>query len=94
MSVSPDFVKIKHQTILFNYDAIHSLEIKSLANEKESCNGCSICCQSTLTRVHANLKNDDSVPIEFVFAPLEEEVKIHKNELWHEYDKKECLVSN
>ncbi|KAJ0080781.1 hypothetical protein Patl1_09664 [Pistacia atlantica] len=37
--------------------------------------------EAALRRVHANLKDDDSVPIESVLAPLEAEVKMYKNEV-------------
>lgn len=44
--------------------------------------------EATLRRVHANLKDDDSVPTESVLAPLKAEIKMYKNEVWNEYVKK------
>ena len=37
--------------------------------------------EATLRRVHANQKDDDSLPIESFIAPLEAEIKLYKNEV-------------
>ncbi|KAL5838861.1 hypothetical protein ACOSQ3_016030 [Xanthoceras sorbifolium] len=58
-----------------------NLEIKKLTNEKKDALAAQYAAEATLRRVHANLKDDDSVPIESVLAPLEAEIKIYKNEI-------------
>ncbi|KAL0398892.1 UNVERIFIED_CONTAM: Microtubule-associated protein 70-5 [Sesamum radiatum] len=37
--------------------------------------------EQKLKKIYANQKDDDSVPIELVIAPLEAELKMHKNEI-------------
>ncbi|KAK1577977.1 hypothetical protein Q3G72_026570 [Acer saccharum] len=58
-----------------------NLEIKKLTNEKKDALAAQYAAEATLRRVHANLKDDDSVPIDSVLAPLEAEIKIYKNEI-------------
>ncbi|XP_044497375.1 microtubule-associated protein 70-5-like [Mangifera indica] len=58
-----------------------NLEIKKLTNEKRDALAAQYAAEATLRRVHANLKDDYSVPIESVLAPLEAEVKMYKHEV-------------
>ncbi|XP_031273494.1 microtubule-associated protein 70-5 [Pistacia vera] len=58
-----------------------NLEIKKLTNEKRDALAAQYAAEAALRRVHANLKDDDSVPIESILAPLEAEVKMYKNEV-------------
>lgn len=58
--------------------------MKKLTDEKKDALAAQYAAESTLRRLHANLKDDDSLPIESFIAPLEAEIKMHKNEvsLW------------
>ncbi|GFZ03330.1 microtubule-associated proteins 70-5 [Actinidia rufa] len=47
--------------------------------------------EATLRRVHANQKEDDSVPIESVIAPLEADIKMYKNEIMALLEDKKAL---
>ncbi|KAG6416432.1 hypothetical protein SASPL_123862 [Salvia splendens] len=57
------------------------LDIKKLTDEKKEALAAQYAAEATLRRVYANQKDDDSIPIELVIAPLEAELKIHKNEV-------------
>lgn len=67
---------------------MQNLEIKRLTNERRDAMASRNAAEATLRRVHANLKDDDSVPTESVLAPLKAEIKTYKNEVWNEYVKK------
>lgn len=67
---------------------MQNLEIKRLTNERRDAMASRYAAEATLRRVHANLKDDDSVPTESVLAPLKAEIKTYKNEVWNEYVKK------
>ncbi|KAI3456579.1 hypothetical protein Pfo_013242 [Paulownia fortunei] len=58
-----------------------SLDVKKLTDEKKEALAAQYAAEATLRRVYANQKDDDSVPIELVIAPLEAELKMHKNEV-------------
>nr|XP_048317772.1 microtubule-associated protein 70-5-like isoform X1 [Ziziphus jujuba var. spinosa] len=58
-----------------------NLEIKKLTNDKKNALAAQFAAEATLRRVHANQKDDDSLPIVSVIAPLEAEIKIYKNEI-------------
>ncbi|XP_011095917.1 microtubule-associated protein 70-5 isoform X1 [Sesamum indicum] len=58
-----------------------NLDIKKLTDEKKEALAAQYAAEATLRRVYANQKDDDSVPIELVIAPLEAELKMHKNEI-------------
>ncbi|KAK4398828.1 Microtubule-associated protein 70-5 [Sesamum angolense] len=58
-----------------------NLDIKKLMDEKKEALAAQYAAEATLRRVYANQKDDDSVPIELVIAPLEAELKMHKNEI-------------
>ncbi|XP_044462627.1 microtubule-associated protein 70-5-like [Mangifera indica] len=58
-----------------------NLEIKRLTNERRDAMASRYAAEATLRRVHANLKDDDSVPTESVLAPLKAEIKTYKNEV-------------
>ncbi|XP_038689557.1 microtubule-associated protein 70-5-like isoform X2 [Tripterygium wilfordii] len=58
-----------------------NLEIKELTSEKKDALASQYAAEATLRRVHANQKDDDSVPLESVIAPLEAEIKLYKNEI-------------
>ncbi|KAK4837580.1 hypothetical protein QYF36_006676 [Acer negundo] len=68
-----------------------NLEIKKLTNEKKDALAAQYAAEATLRRVHANLKDDDSVPIDSVLAPLEAEIKIYKNEIASLQEDKKAL---
>ncbi|KAL1559988.1 microtubule-associated protein 70-5-like isoform X1 [Salvia divinorum] len=57
------------------------LYIKKLTDEKKEALAAQYAAEATLRRVYANQKDDDSIPIELVIAPLEAELKIHKTEV-------------
>ncbi|OVA20146.1 Microtubule-associated protein 70 [Macleaya cordata] len=58
-----------------------NLEIKKLRNEKKEALAAQFAAEATLRRVHSNQKDEDSVPIEAVIAPLEADIKMYKNEI-------------
>lgn len=58
-----------------------NLETTKLANEKRQALTAQYAAEATLRRVYANQKDDDSIPIESVIAPLEAELKMYKNEV-------------
>ncbi|XP_058196837.1 microtubule-associated protein 70-5 [Rhododendron vialii] len=58
-----------------------NLEIKKLTSDKKEALAAQFAAEATLRRVHANQKDDNSVPIESVIAPLEAEIKMYKNEI-------------
>lgn len=60
---------------------MQNLEIKKLTNDKKNALAAQFAAEATLRRVHANQKDDDSLPFESVIAPLEAEIKIYKNEV-------------
>lgn len=61
---------------------MQNLEIKKLTSDKKEALAAQFAAEATLRRVHANQKDDNSVPIESVIAPLEAEIKMHKNEVY------------
>ncbi|KAH0986031.1 hypothetical protein GBA52_013208 [Prunus armeniaca] len=58
-----------------------NLEIKKLTDDKRDALAAQYAAEATLRRVHANRKDDESPSIESVIAPLEAEIKMHKNEI-------------
>ncbi|XP_015057831.1 microtubule-associated protein 70-5-like [Solanum pennellii] len=58
-----------------------NLDIKNLSNEKKEALAAQYAAESTLRRVYADQKDDDSPPIESIIAPLEAEIKMYKNEI-------------
>ncbi|KAD4982330.1 hypothetical protein E3N88_19001 [Mikania micrantha] len=58
-----------------------NLDIKKLATEKKGALAAQFAAEATLRRVHANQKDDDSVPIDSIIAPLEAEIRMHKQEI-------------
>ena len=60
---------------------LQNLEIKKLTDEKNDALAAQHACEETLGRVYANQKDDDSLPLESVIAPLEAEIKMCKNEV-------------
>ncbi|KAJ8770448.1 hypothetical protein K2173_017939 [Erythroxylum novogranatense] len=58
-----------------------NLEIKKLIKEKKDALASQYAAEATLRRVHANLRDNDSPPIESFIAPLEAEIKMYKNEI-------------
>lgn len=58
-----------------------NLDIKKLTDEKKEALSAQYAAEATLRRVYANQKDDDSIPIELVIAPLEAELKMRKNEV-------------
>ncbi|KAK4491890.1 hypothetical protein RD792_002671, partial [Penstemon davidsonii] len=64
-----------------NYLELKNLDIKKLMDDKREALAAQYAAEATLRRVYANQKDDDSVPIELVIAPLEAELKMRKNEI-------------
>ncbi|XP_060186458.1 microtubule-associated protein 70-5-like [Lycium barbarum] len=58
-----------------------NLDLKILSNEKKEALAAQYAAESTLRRVYAEQKDDDSPPIESIIAPLEAEIKMYKNEI-------------
>lgn len=60
---------------------MQNLEIKKLTDEKKEALAAQYAAEATLRRVHANQKDEDSVPIDNVIAPLEAEIKMYRNKV-------------
>lgn len=60
---------------------MQNLEVKKLTSEKRDALAAQYAAEATLRRVHANQKDNDLPPVESVIAPLEAEIKMHKNEV-------------
>lgn len=58
-----------------------NLDIKKLETEKKEAYAAQFAAEATLRRVYANQKDDNSVPIESIIAPLEADIKLYKNEI-------------
>nr|XP_043623379.1 microtubule-associated protein 70-5 [Erigeron canadensis] len=58
-----------------------NLDIKKLVIEKKEALAAQFAVEATLRRVYANHKDDNSVPIESIIAPLEADIKMYKNEI-------------
>nr|GMD47232.1 microtubule-associated protein 70-5-like [Ipomoea batatas] len=58
-----------------------NLETKKLMNEKKEALTAQYAAEAALRRVYAEQKEDESIPIESVIAPLEAEIKMYKNEI-------------
>ncbi|XP_073028944.1 microtubule-associated protein 70-5 [Primulina eburnea] len=58
-----------------------NLDIMKLTGEKREALAAQYAVEATLRRVYANQKDDHSVAIELVIAPLEAELKMRKNEI-------------
>ncbi|KAF3969028.1 hypothetical protein CMV_007144 [Castanea mollissima] len=68
-----------------------NLEVKKLTSEKKDALAAQYAAEATLRRVYANQKEDDSLPIESVIAPLEAEIKMYKNEIAAMQEDKKAL---
>ncbi|KAH6768778.1 microtubule-associated proteins 70-5 [Perilla frutescens var. frutescens] len=64
-----------------NHLELKNLDLKKLTDEKKEALAAQYAAEATLRRVYSNQKDDDSIPIELVIAPLEAELKIRKNEV-------------
>ncbi|KAM1385022.1 hypothetical protein FF1_037134 [Malus domestica] len=58
-----------------------NLEIKKLIDEKRDAFAAQYAAESALRRVHANRRDDESLPLESFIAPLEAEIKMYKNQI-------------
>ncbi|MCD7451710.1 hypothetical protein HAX54_013093 [Datura stramonium] len=58
-----------------------NLDIKNLSNEKKEALAAQYAAESTLRRVYADQKDDESPPVESIIAPLEAEIKMYKYEI-------------
>lgn len=67
---------------MFKSGQNQDLEIKKLTSEKKDVLAAQFAAEAALRRVHANQKDDDTVPIEDVIAPLEADIKMYKIEVW------------
>lgn len=71
---------------------MQNLEIKKLTNERKEALAAQYAAEATLRRVHANQKDDESLPIASVIAPLEAEIKMYKNEVETKVKKGYCFL--
>ena len=63
---------------------MQNLEIKRLTSDKKDALAAQFAAEAALRRLHTNQKDDESMPLPSVIAPLEAEIKMYKNEVWHE----------
>ncbi|XP_030515471.1 microtubule-associated protein 70-5 [Rhodamnia argentea] len=68
-----------------------NLEVKKLTSEKRDALAAQYAAEATLRRVHANQKDNDLPPVESLIAPLEAEIKMHKNEIAALQENKKAL---
>nr|GMD47479.1 microtubule-associated protein 70-5-like [Ipomoea batatas] len=66
---------------MFDPKLMQNLETKKLMNEKKEALTAQYAAEAALRRVYAEQKEDESIPIESVIAPLEAEIKMYKNEI-------------
>lgn len=67
--------------ITMNVMNMQNLEIKRLTTEKKDAVAAQYAAEATLRRVYANQKDDDSLTLASVVAPLEAKIKMYKNEV-------------
>lgn len=60
---------------------LQNLDIKKVTDEKREALTAQYAAEATLRRVYATQKDNDSVPIESIIAPLEADIKMYKNEV-------------
>lgn len=60
---------------------MQNLEIKRLTNDKKDALAAQFAAEAALRRVHTTQKDDESLPLASVIAPLEAEIKMYKNEV-------------
>ncbi|KAG9443485.1 hypothetical protein H6P81_014825 [Aristolochia fimbriata] len=58
-----------------------NLEVKKLISEKKEALTAQFAAEAALRRIHATQKDEDSLPLEAIIAPLEADIKIYKNEI-------------
>ncbi|KAI3795766.1 hypothetical protein L1987_38425 [Smallanthus sonchifolius] len=58
-----------------------NLDIKKLVTEKKEALAAQFAVEATLRRVYANQKDDDSVPIDSIIAPLKADIRMYKHEI-------------
>ncbi|PON38121.1 Microtubule-associated protein [Parasponia andersonii] len=58
-----------------------NLDIKRITSDKKDALAAQFAAEAALRRVHTNQKDDDSLPLASVIAPLEAEIKMYKNEI-------------
>ncbi|XP_068641201.1 microtubule-associated protein 70-5-like [Aristolochia californica] len=58
-----------------------NLEVKKLINEKKDALAAQFSAEAALRRIHATQKDEDSLPLEAVIAPLEADIRMYKNEI-------------
>ncbi|KAK1424505.1 hypothetical protein QVD17_19835 [Tagetes erecta] len=58
-----------------------NLEIRKLVTEKKEALAAQFAAEATLRRVHANQRDNDSVPIDSIIAPLEADIRMYKHEI-------------
>lgn len=63
---------------------MQNLDIKRLTTEKKDAVAAQYAVEATLRRVYANQKDDDSLTLASIVAPLEAEIKMYKNEVDNE----------
>lgn len=61
--------------------SIQNLDIKKLRSDKRDALAAQYAAEATLRRVYADQRDDDSLPLDAVLAPLEAEIKMYKNEV-------------
>ena len=66
---------------------MQNLEIKRLTSDKKDALAAQFAAEAALRRLHTNQKDDESMPLASVIAPLEAEIKIYKNEVGDESKK-------
>ncbi|XP_022949877.1 microtubule-associated protein 70-5 isoform X1 [Cucurbita moschata] len=73
--------KLRATENLLEHKNIQNLEIKRLTTEKKDAVTAQYAAEATLRRVYANQKDDDSLTLASVVAPLEAKIKMYKNEV-------------
>ncbi|KAL3519276.1 hypothetical protein ACH5RR_017425 [Cinchona calisaya] len=58
-----------------------NLDMKKLSTDKKEALAAQYAAEATLRRVYADQKDDDFVPVQAIIAPLEADIKMHKNEI-------------
>ncbi|GAU38967.1 hypothetical protein TSUD_378430 [Trifolium subterraneum] len=70
---------------------MQNLEIKKLTDEKKDAMAAQYAAEAALRRLHTDEKEDDFYPFESVITPLEDEIKMYRNEITALQEDKKAL---
>lgn len=57
------------------------MEIRKLTSEKKDALAAQFAAEAALRRLHTNVRDDETIPLASIIAPLEAEIKMYRNEV-------------